>query len=67
MVEIIGIIATVFLVLSFVCTGERHIRIVNSIGAMLFVFYGLIIGAWSTALSNFLIIAINVYKLLKGE
>ena len=67
MAELIGILATTFLVISFICNGEKKIRSVNSIGAILFVIYGFIIGAWSTVLSNLIILVINVVKVLKGE
>ena len=67
MIELIGVFATILLIISFICNGEEKIRIINSAGALLFVIYGVLIGAWSTAISNLIIIIINVSKLLKGE
>ena len=67
MAEIIGVLATLFLVASFACNGEKKIRFVNSIGAILFVVYGLMINAWSTAVSNLIILFLNIFKMSKGE
>lgn len=63
--EIIGIIATVFVLLSFIQKGELRIRALNIIGAILFVVYGVIIGAFSTWLLNGILIIIHLYKLNK--
>ena len=67
MSELIGIVATIFLVLSFTCNGEKKIRFVNSIGAILFVVYGSVINAWSTVISNLIILILNIFKISKGE
>lgn len=65
--ELIGILATVFIVLSFVFQKEKQIRIVNIIGCVLFVVYGVAIGAFSTWLSNGMLILIHGYYLWKGR
>lgn len=67
MYEIIGIIGTLFVLLSFLMKKVKHIRIINIIGAIFFVIYGLLIGAFSTWLLNGILILIHIYFLLKGE
>lgn len=47
MYEIIGVIASVIVLISFVMNGEKKIRIINIIGALLFVIYGILINAFS--------------------
>lgn len=64
-VELIGIVATLFVLLSFVYSGERKIRMTNIIGAVLFVVYGLLINAVSVWILNTALIAIHFYKLTK--
>ena len=63
--EIIGIIASLFVLLSFLYNGERQIRIINIIGATLFVIYGILIGAFSVYLMNGILILIHIRKLIK--
>ena len=64
MVEALGIIATIFVLLSFLFRAEKKIRIVNIIGAALFVAYGILMGALSVWLLNALLIIIHIYFLL---
>jgi len=63
--EILGIIATLFVLLSFLFTNEKRIRQINIIGAVLFVVYGIIIGAISVYVLNGALILIHIYKLYK--
>ena len=65
--EIIGIIATLFVLVSFLFTNEKRIRQVNIIGALIFVAYGIIISALSVYLLNGALVIIHIYKLYKGR
>ena len=65
MVEAIGITATLFVLLSFMFKDAKRIRIVNIVGAALFVIYGLMLNALSVWLLNGALIAIHIYYLLK--
>lgn len=64
-IESIGIFATVFVLISFLFNKPKRIRIVNIIGAILFVVYGLLINALSVWLLNGALIVIHIYYLLK--
>lgn len=66
-IELIGITGTLLIILAFCNTNKKKIRIYDSIGALLFVIYGLLIGAFSTWLLNLILIIINIYKIKKGE
>ena len=61
--EILGIIATSFVLLSFLFTAEKRIRQINIVGAVLFVIYGIIISAISVYVLNGALIIIHIYKL----
>ena len=63
MIEAIGITATLFVLLSFLFRDEKKIRLVNIIGAALFVVYGLILGALSVWILNGALIVIHIYFL----
>ena len=65
MVEILGIIATLFIVLAFSLNGELKIRIFDLIGAALFVIYGILIHSFSTVLLNTILCGIQVFKIYK--
>lgn len=63
--EIIGIIATLFVLTSFLMTGEKNIRVINIVGALIFVVYGVLIEALSVWLLNGVLFFIHIYKLYK--
>ena len=65
--EIIGIIATLFVLLSFLFNSEKRMRQVNIIGALIFVAYGIIIAAHSIYILNGVLVIIHIYKLYKGR
>lgn len=65
--EIIGICATVFVLISFLMKDIKWVRIINIIGAVLFVVYGALIGALSTWLLNALLVIIHIAYLVRDE
>ncbi len=65
--EIIGISGTIFVLLSFLMKDLKKVRIINIIGAMLFVIYGVLINAISTWLLNGILIIIHIFYLIKGR
>lgn len=65
--EEIGTIASIVVLISFLCKSERKIRIINIIGALLFVVYGALNGSFSIWFLNGALILIHLYKLLKNE
>ena len=62
--EILGIIATIIVLVSFLMKGEENIRMINIIGAICFVVYGLSIKAFSVWLLNGTLVLIHTYKLI---
>ncbi len=62
-VEIWGIVATLFVLASFLFNEERQIRTVNIIGALIFVGYGLALQAHSIWLLNGILAVVHVVKL----
>ena len=65
MYEAIGILATLFVLGSFLVDGEKKIRKINIFGAILFIVYGVLIGALSVWLLNGALLVIHIYKLRK--
>ncbi len=64
-VEIWGLLATLFVLVSFLFDDEKKIRSVNIVGALIFVGYGLALQALSVWLLNGILAVIHVIKLKK--
>ena len=62
-VEWIGYAASILIVISLTMTSIIKLRIINSIGCFLFVVYGIYVKAYPVAISNAVIIVINIYNL----
>ena len=63
-VEIIGYLASLGVLMSFLMKDIRKLRIVNTIGCAFFVLYGfMLVTTWPIIISNFSIIFINLYYL----
>jgi len=65
--EILGILATLFIVIAFCMNNKKWIRILDSIVALLFVIYGILISSFSVSLLNGIVILVNIYKLIKDK
>ncbi len=64
-IEIIGYIGSALVLISFLMVSVFKLRVVNSIGSVVCVIYGLIIHAYPTVVMNLCLVAINVYYLIK--
>ena len=63
MIEILGISASLMVLISFLFRKEAHIRAVNIAGALLFVIYGYCIDSFSVWFLNGVLIIIHLYYL----
>ena len=63
--ELIGIGGTLLILAAFLCNGEMKIRILDMIGAALFILYGILIGSFSNIVLNAVLIIIQVVKILR--
>ena len=66
-IELLGYLATFFVAASFLFKSIVHLRVVNAIGAVLFVVYSLIIKSYPVALLNAFLVFVNLYQLLSFE
>ena len=66
-IEWIGYAASIVIAISLTMTAIVPLRIINSIGCLLFVVYGLYLEAYPVALANAVIVLINIYNLYKLE
>lgn len=63
--EILGLIATVLIVLSMCFKNIKIIRFINLIGSVCFVIYGISINALYTWIANLILIFVQVYYIIK--
>lgn len=61
--EIVGYLASLFVLLSFLNKDLRKLRIVNSVGCALFVTYGVLLGSIPVIITNVAILFVNGYYL----
>ncbi|MBE2896650.1 hypothetical protein HPC38_07150 [Pasteurellaceae bacterium HPA106] len=64
-IEILGYIATAFVAGSFLLSKMMALRVVNSIGAILYIIYGALIGSVPVMLLNLFVTAVNFYQIYK--
>lgn len=65
--EIIGIVATLFIIASFLTKDLTKVRIVNLVGSVIFIVYGVLIHSWSTAILNVVMIIVHLVYLLRRK
>lgn len=64
--EWIGYLASLVLMISFLMKNINTLRIINSIGAILFVIYGImLVTSWPIIITNTFILGVNIYYLTK--
>lgn len=65
--EWIGYLASLGVLVSFLMSNMKTLRIISIIGCALFVTYGLLINSMPIVVTNGTIILINLYHLLKKK
>lgn len=66
-VEIVGIVATLFVLISFLFKKLVIVRCINIVGCIIFVIYGALIGAWSVWILNGALGIIHVVYLVTDK
>src|ERR1035437_4585634 len=65
LVEILGYIASALVAVSLMMNAIVKLRIINLIGSLFFLVYGIIIGAYPVAFVNGFVAVINIYYLFE--
>ena len=63
--ELIGVVATICVLISFTQSDVKRIRTINIVGCVLFVVYGLLINAFSVWVLNGACLILHIYKMHK--
>ena len=65
--EIIGYLASFIVLISFLMKDIKTLRVINSIGCVMFVAYGILLQfSMPIIITNIAIVAINIYFLMKA-
>lgn len=64
-VEIIGLVATLVLVISQIHRNVLILRAINILGSAIFVVYAALLPAWSTLALNAIMIVINTWQVIR--
>ena len=65
MIELFGYLGSALVVVSMLMTSVVRLRVINTIGSIIFMIYALIIQSYPTALMNLFLIGINIYQLMR--
>ena len=63
--EAVGIVASLFVFLSFFWSNEKRTRIINMVGCFVFVVYALLIGSLSVMIMNAACLVLHIVKLVQ--
>ena len=63
--EWLGIVASAFILISFLTNNQIKTRIINMVGCVAFVVYGILVQAYSTAFMNFALLIVHIVFLIK--
>ena len=65
LIELIGYLGSALVVFSMLMTSIVKLRVVNTVGCVIFTAYALVIGSYPTALMNLCLMGINAFQLFR--
>ena len=65
-IEWVGYAASIMIAISLIMTDMVKLRIINSIGCVLFAIYGFVVKAYPVGIINIFIFIVNMYYLYKA-
>jgi len=65
--EYVGYLASLLVLISFLMKNMTYLRLVNTLGCMVFIAYGVLLPSIPIIITNAAIVMINSYYLLKGR
>lgn len=65
LIEALGYLGSLLVVVSMLMTSVMKLRIINTIGSLIFATYAMIIQSYPTAITNFILVLINLYNMRK--
>ena len=62
--DVVGYLASIFIILAFVFSNIRTIRIINAVGCVCFVIYALFYDAWPVLIPNAVLFFVQLYYII---
>lgn len=62
--DIVGYLASLFIILSFIFSNIKTIRIINAIGCVCFVVYAYAYQAWPVLIPNAILLFVQLYYII---
>lgn len=65
--EWLGTLASVMILISWSAKNEKQIRLLNMVGAVMFVIYGILIKSFSVAFLNLAVIIVHIFRIRRNS
>ncbi|MBR3610382.1 MAG: YgjV family protein [Oscillospiraceae bacterium] len=65
LIEMIGYLGSVLVLVSMLMSSVIKLRIINTVGSVIFAIYAFIIQSYPTAIMNVILVGVNIYNLIK--
>lgn len=63
--EWVGIIGSIMIIIAFTRKNEKAIRILDGVGAVLFIIYGYLTKTWATMFLNTVLVLVHVHRFIE--
>ena len=64
-IELIGYLGSILVLISMLMSSVIKLRIINTIGSIIFTFYAFAIQTYPTAILNVILVGVNIYNIIK--
>ncbi len=64
-IELIGYLGSILVLISMLMSSVIKLRIINTVGSIIFTFYAFIIQTYPTAILNVILVGVNIYNIIK--
>lgn len=65
LLELFGYLGSLLVIISMLMTSVMRLRVINTVGSLLFAIYAILIHSYPTALMNLFLAGINIYHLIR--
>ena len=64
-IELIGYLGSILVLVSMLMSSVIKLRIINTVGSIIFTFYAFAIQTYPTAILNVILVGVNIYNIIK--
>ena len=64
-IELIGYLGSILVLMSMLMSSVIKLRIINTVGSIIFTFYAFAIQTYPTAILNVILVGVNIYNIIK--